>query len=91
MRLSREKVNQLAHGATAELERHAEVKFLQERNQVRLEIRQWLERLLGAEEKIDAAVRQKISSQKREILEASQEWDILYRRYYQEAMKRLGV
>ncbi len=91
MRLSREKVNALAHAATHELAKHPEVKLLQDRNQIRLEIRQWLERLLVAEERIDAAVRQKITSQKREILEASQEWDILYRRYYQEAMKKLGV
>ncbi len=91
MRLSRDKVNALAHAATNELANHPEVKFLQDRNQVRLEIRQWLERLLVAEERIDAAVRRKITSQKREILEASQEWDLLYRRYYQEAMKKLGV
>lgn len=91
MRLSREKVNQLAHVITAALAGHAEVVFRLERNDLRLLIRQQLEQLLHAEEKIDTGVRAKISSQKREILEGSQEWDLLYRRHYQEALKKLGV
>ena len=35
--------------------------------------------------------RAKIASQKKEILEGSEEWDILYRKYYSEGLKRLGV
>jgi len=30
-------------------------------------------------------------SQRRTILEGSQEWDILYRKYYNEEVKRLGI
>ena len=41
--------------------------------------------------RIDQAARQKIESQKRTILEGSQEWDILYRKYYNEEVKKLGV
>lgn len=40
---------------------------------------------------MDAEVRAKIGSQKKEILEGSEEWDILYRRYYAESLKRMGV
>ena len=40
---------------------------------------------------IDQAARQKIESQKRTILEGSQEWDILYRKYYNEEVKKLGI
>jgi hypothetical protein len=36
-------------------------------------------------------VRAKIASQKKEILEGSEEWDILYRKYYAEGLKRMGV
>jgi hypothetical protein len=46
---------------------------------------------LREEEKIDAGVRKKIGSQKKEILEGSEEWDILYRKYYSEELKRMGV
>ncbi len=67
------------------------VEFVEDRNTIRLEVRQMLEELLNQEEKIDQTARQKIESQKRTILEGSQEWDILYRKYYQEEVKKLGV
>jgi uncharacterized protein len=91
VRLSREKVNKLAHGVTDALAETPQVDFLQERNSIRLEVKRVLEQLLIAEEKIDAAARQKIESQKRTILEGTQEWDILYRKYYNEEVKKLGI
>jgi len=68
-----------------------EVDFLEDRNTIRLEIRRILEELLNQEEKIDQAARHKIENQKRTILEGSQEWDILYRKYYNEEVKKLGA
>ena len=62
--------------------RHRQVDFVEDRNTIRLEVRKILEDLLNQEERIDQAARQKIESQKRTILEGSQEWDILYRKYY---------
>ena len=55
------------------------------------ELEKKLEELLNQEARIDVAARQKIESQKRTILEGSQEWDILYRKYYNEEVKKLGV
>ena len=91
MRLNRDKVNKLAHSVTDALAAMDEVEFVEDRNSIRLEVRRILEELLGQEAKIDAAARQKIESQKRTILEGSQEWDILYRKYYNEEVKKLGV
>ena len=91
LRLSRDKLNKLAHNVTDALEAAEGVKFVQERNAVRLEIRRILEDALKAEARIDAAARQKIDSQKRTILEGTQEWDILYRKYYNEEVKKLGI
>ncbi len=91
MRLSRDKVNKVAHTVTDALAAMDEVEFVEDRNSIRLEVRRILEELLGQEAKIDAAARQKIESQKRTILEGSQEWDILYRKYYNEEVKKLGV
>jgi hypothetical protein len=68
-----------------------DIEFLEDRNSIRLEVRRLLEELLNQEAKIDAAARQKIESQKRTILEGSQEWDILYRKYYNEEVKKLGL
>lgn len=91
MRLNRDKVNKLAHTITDALAAMDEVEFVEDRNSIRLEVRRILEELLNQEAKIDAAARQKIESQKRTILEGSQEWDILYRKYYNEEVKKLGV
>ncbi len=54
-------------------------------------IRKILEELLNQEAKIDQSARLKIENQKRTILEGSQEWDILYRKYYNEEVKKLGI
>ena len=91
MRISREKVNKLAHAVADSLAEMENVDFLEDRNTVRQEARRLLEILMAQEAKIDAAARQKIESQRRTILEGSQEWDILYRKYYNEEVKKLGV
>ena len=91
MRVSRDKVNKVAHVVTDALAEMSEVEFLEDRNTLRLEVRKILEELLNQEEKIDQAARHKIENQKRTILEGSQEWDILYRKYYNEEVKKLGV
>jgi hypothetical protein len=56
-----------------------------------MEARRLLEELLVAEEKLDKAARQKIETQRRTIIEGTQEWDILYRKYYNEEVKKLGI
>jgi hypothetical protein len=91
MRLSRDKVNKLAHVVSDALAETPQVDFLEDRNTIRLETRKVLEDLLNQEAKIDQTARQKIESQKRTILEGSQEWDILYRKYYNEEVKKLGI
>jgi len=84
-------VNKLAHTVTDALAGMDKVDFVEDRNTIRLEVRRLLEDLLGQEAKIDVAARQKIENQKRTILEGSQEWDILYRKYYNEEVKKLGL
>jgi hypothetical protein len=91
MRISREKVNKLAHAVADTLAETDSVDFIEDRNTIRQESRRVLELLMAEEAKIDAAARQKIESQRRTILEGSQEWDILYRKYYNEEVKKLGI
>jgi hypothetical protein len=91
VRVSRDKVNKVAHAVTEALAEVNELDFVEDRNTIRLEVRRLMEELLNQEEKIDQAARHKIENQKRTILEGSQEWDILYRKYYQEEVKKLGV
>ncbi len=91
MRLSQEKVNKVAAVVTDALAGMKNVDFREPYEDVRAELRRIFEELLREEEKIDKAARQKIESQKRTILEGTQEWDILYRKYYNEEVKKLGI
>lgn len=91
-RIARDKINKLSHVVVNTLANlRKEVELLGEKNDVRLEIVRLFTELFREEEKIDRHVRQKILSQKRAIPEGSQEWDILYRKYYSEEMKKLGA
>lgn len=91
MRLTREKVIQISHRVTGAIEELDEVEIFDEPNTIRQEIVKILNDVLHEEEKVDETVRQKITSQKRTIPEGSAEWDILYRKYYVEELRRLGI
>ena len=91
MRITDDKLNKLAHVVADTLAEIDEVDFLEDRNTIRQEARKALGKLLIEETKIDAAARQKISSQRKIIVEGSQEWDILYRKYYNDEVKKLGL
>jgi len=91
MRLSREKTVRISHRLIDFLVSSPDVDFIEDRDTIRQEIVNILTSLLKVEEQIDTEARAKIGSQKKEILEGSEEWDILYRKYYSERLKRLGV
>src|SRR5258708_72071 len=91
MRISREKIVRLSHKMMDVLEASDEVEFIEDRDTIRQKIVTLLTDTLREEEKADAEVRKKITSQKKEILEGSEEWDVLYRKYYTEEMGRMGV
>jgi hypothetical protein len=91
MRLNRDKLNKLAHTVADTLAEIDQVGFLEDRNTIRQEARKELEILLTEEAKIDMMARQKIASQRKIIQEGSQEWDILYRKYYNDEVRKLGI
>ncbi|MDR3793724.1 MAG: DUF507 family protein [Terracidiphilus sp.] len=91
MRINRDKLNKLAHTVADSLAEIDAVGFLDERNVIRQESRKALEALLEEEGRIDTAARLKIANQKKIILEGSQEWEILYRKYYNDEVRKLGI
>jgi uncharacterized protein len=91
MRLSRGKVVQLSHVITKALVDSPDVEFVEDRDTIRQKIVEILQTLLKEEEQVDLEVRRKIATQKKEILEGSEEWDLLYRRHYSEELKKKGV
>ena len=91
-RISRDKITKLSHVLVNTLANlRKEVELLGEKNDVRLEIVRLFIELFREEEKMDRSARQKILSQKRAIPEGSQEWDILYRKYYAEEMRKIRL
>ena len=91
MRISPDKLNKLAHTVADTLADSPEVGFLEDRNTIRQEARKALTTLLAQEAGIDDAARKKIANQKKQIPEGSQEWEILYRKYYNDEVRKLGI
>jgi hypothetical protein len=91
MRIGRDKLNKLAHTVADTLAEIDEVGFMEDRNTIRQEARKILETLLTEEARIDTAARLKIANQRKIIMEGSQEWEILYRKYYNDEVRKLGI
>jgi hypothetical protein len=92
MKLSRDKVSDMSHKIIEMLRKSRDLRLRnKDSNAVRLEIVRQMTDVLMTEEKVDRAARAKIRTQKRDIPEGSEEWDILLRRYYAEELKKLGI
>lgn len=91
MKLSRDKINDLSHKVVAALRKSRDFRLKRDPNDVRLELVKIITDLLQTEEKVDRAARTKIRTQKREIPEGTEEWDLLHKRYYAEELKKLGI
>jgi hypothetical protein len=92
MKLSRDKVTDISHKLIDMLRKSRELRLKnKDTNAIRLEIVRNMTELLQNEDKVDRAARMKIRSQKREIAEGTEEWDLLHRRYYSEELKKLGI
>jgi len=91
MKLSRDKITDMSHKIITALRKARELRVKKDPNEVRLEIVRDITEILTIEEKVDRTARLKIRSQKREIPEGSEEWDLLHRRYYAEELKKLGI
>src|SRR5215813_10991235 len=91
MKLSRDKINDISHKIVAALRKSRDFRLKRDPNDVRLEMVKVITDLLQTEDKVDRAARTKIRSQKRDIAEGTEEWDLLHRRYYAEELKKLGI
>lgn len=91
MKLSREKITDLSHKIGQKLPRIPGLRVMKPWNDVRLEIARELTNILTMEQQVDERASRMITSQKREIIEGSQEWQVLHRRFYEQEMTKLGV
>ena len=88
MKLSREKILRLSHLILGHLNKDEEIEYYADPQEIRQEIVKMISDEMKTDEAIDALVRRKIETQKRTIQEGSDEWDVLYRKYYEEEVGR---
>lgn len=89
-RLSREKINYLSKRILEALTKNDHVDFLDDPNEIRLSIVRSIEDEMKLYETLDKRAIEKIQSQKKSIEEGSREWEILYRKYYNDELAKLG-
>lgn len=87
MRLTRDKVNVLSHAVADKLASVDEIEFIEDRNTIRLAVFDLVLAWLKKEEAIEATARKMVASQSRKIPEGSSEWEVLFRKYYEEALR----
>ncbi len=88
MKLSRERVLNLSHLILNYMNNEDALEYFDEPQEIRQTVIQIITGEMRADEMIDALVRRKIESQKRPIPEGSEEWDVLYRKYYEEELSK---
>ncbi len=90
MRLGDDKIAHLAHVSYDALAKGRAFELVADDAKVRRELKQAIIRSLKADEELEDAVRRKIQSYSRNIMEGSPEWDVLFQKHYQEELKKRG-
>lgn len=91
MRLSRDKVNEISRRLLTALKKSRECRIRRNENDLRLEIVRIMSDILQNEDKADKAARAKIRTLKREVLDGTEEWDLLHKRFYADELRNYGI
>jgi len=86
--LSEDKVSHLSHIILQAVKKSPLVKMNSADGAVLKDIKKILATELAQEEEIDRKVRAKLSSYSRGIVEGSSEWDVLYRKTFEEELRK---
>ena len=89
MRLSHERCVHLSHLVINLLEDDDQVEFLRDANDIRLKVLQILEGEMTRQDEVEEGIRRRIATQRRDIPEGSAEWEVLFRKYYEDEMKKV--
>ena len=87
MKLSRERVLNMSHLILGHLDRDDGVEYFDEPQEIRQTIVKIIMDEMKNDEVIDALVRKKLETQKR-VVEGSDEWDVLYRKYFEDEVAK---
>jgi len=89
MKLSHERCVHLSHLLINAMEDDDDIEFMGDLNDIRLRILNILESELIKEEEMEEAIRRKIAAQRRDLPEGSAEWDLLFKKYLEEEVKKV--
>jgi hypothetical protein len=88
VRLSEDRISHISHLILDALMQDRNVDPLQPEERLLREIKRTITADLQFEDEADAAARRTIQSLSRRVPEGSREWDVLYRKYFEEEMHR---
>lgn len=91
MKISRDRINEISHKLVTAMRKSRDFRVRKDPNELRLALVREMTELLQIEDRVDRAARQKVRTQKRDIPEGGEEFDILHKRYYAEELKKLGI
>ena len=86
--LSEDKISHLSHVILQTVKNSSFVKVQADEGRVLKEIKRVLASELAQEEDINRKVKEKLASYSRGIVEGSAEWDVLYRKAFEEEMRK---
>ncbi|MBI5561565.1 MAG: DUF507 family protein [Deltaproteobacteria bacterium] len=89
MRLSDDRISHLAHLVSDAVWKD-DLADWKDDNRALAEIKRVITHFLRAEDEADSAARAKIRSLSRDVPEGGREWDILYKKYFEEEAKKKG-
>ena len=87
-RLSNDKINHLSHLILQGILKDNSADLLEEDTKVLREIKRIINSEMVVEAEVDAIVRKKLQSYSRKITEGSQEWEVLYQKFFIEEMSK---
>lgn len=87
MRLSEDRISHIAHLISDGIWNDDLVDFVDD-NKVLIEIKRTITDYLKVEDEADTAARDKIRSLSRNVPEGGREWDILYKKYFEEEISK---
>ena len=91
MMLSDDKISHMSHVLLKGLLDRGLVRLKEDEGKVRREIRREIVTFLKTGEEIDASVKKKMQSFSRKIIEGSPEWEVLYKKFFNEEASRRGM
>ena len=90
MKISRDKINHISSLIVRDFAKRDELDYKVDLNDIRLDITRVMTGILQVDDKADVEARRKMNSYSNAPREGSPEWDIMYRKHFEEYLNKHG-